>query len=120
MKLAMLNRIAASAPAPAIPYRTDAVGFSGTLTTALTVTVVLLALIFLALLWARKKGWLQRWTRTPLRTESEDLRVAARLRLSPATHAYVLRHGEREYLVVESSQRVQVMEHGEGEAGHAD
>ena len=122
MKFAKLSTLISHIPDQAIPYRTDGASFSGALTTALAVTVALLAILFFALLIARKKGWLARWTRTPVRTQDSgaDLHVTARLRLSPNTHAYVLRRGLREYLVLESSQSVRVLEQHATDQMHED
>jgi len=90
--------------APAIPYRTDAAVSMGTFALALLVTLCLIALLVVALVFIRRRGWIT-WpaaTRTP--TVSEGIQLQASRRLSIATTAYVVSYQGHAYLVVESSR----------------
>lgn len=85
-----------------IPFRPEGPGLASS---ALDVTmglVVVLGLALAGLLFARKKGWLERWTgaATPA---APTLRIEQRLRLSPRTMLYRVRDGNARYLVLESS-----------------
>lgn len=74
-----------------------------------TAVDVLLILFFLlgvatAVLWvAKRRGWLERWTRRAPTMLANPLRVEHRLRLSPRTMIYCVHCDRKAYLVVEST-----------------
>jgi hypothetical protein len=88
--------------APAIPYRTDAAVSAGGFATALLITVLVAALVFI-----RRRGWitLPGTTRAPV--ASEGIQVQASRRLSIASTAHVLSYQGNTYLVVESTRGTQ-------------
>lgn len=105
----------------AIPYQTGGTDFVSSVTSTLLMTVLLLAVLLGALLAARRVGWLRRWI-GPKEQDAgpSGLRVLQRIRLSPATRLYVVGREKSAYLVVESSQRVEIRPYTEDkEDGHA-
>lgn len=93
-----------SAIAQPIPYRSDADGMATSVTGALLVAVLLLAVVALALRFAKRRGLLDRWiVAAPGRTaERTQMRVVHALRVSPRTTLYRIRDADRQYLLVES------------------
>lgn len=75
---------------------------------SLLVAVVLLACALGVALFARRKGWLARWTGAPTEPAGNGLRVLEVLRLSRKTVLYRV-GGEREYLVIESETNARLM-----------
>jgi hypothetical protein len=90
--------------APAIPYRTDAPVSMGTFAVALLITLCLMALLVVALVFIRRRGWitLPGTARTP--AASEGIQLQASRRLSMTTTAHVVSYQGDVYMVVESSR----------------
>lgn len=95
-----------TAPAAAIPYRTDAAVSVGTFATALLVTLCLIALLVFALIFIRRRGWitLSGTARAPVASDGIQLRASRRL--SMATTVHVMSYQGNTYLVVESGRGV--------------
>lgn len=96
---------AASQP---IPYRTEPPITAGQALSVFAITVALLAMAVGTLLWARKRGWLQRWS---VAAHDEGLnrnalRILGQTRLGHASHAYVIEADGTRFVVVESSRQV--------------
>lgn len=96
--------------ADAIPFRRDpAVSMpeaGGLLLTAL----LLLAAFYGVASYAKRAGWLERWTggKAGAGDSRRTLMVLERMALSRKTVLYRVRDGEQEYLLVESSASVQL------------
>lgn len=95
-----------------IMFRPEGDGFATQAMNALLVLVLLLAAC-LALAWyARKRGWLMRWTvaaAQPGAPARKAMRVEQFLRLSPKTRMYRVSDSGRQYLVIESSVHAQLI-----------
>lgn len=106
---------AAPAPVPArpraetaqqpIPYRDEGGGLAGDAGGAMFAAILLLALLVVALQFARKRGLLDRWiVAAPARTAGRpQMQVEQALRVGAKTMVYRIRDGERRYLLVEST-----------------
>lgn len=92
------------APAPAIPYRTDAAVSAGSAINALLATGALLALLIGILLYSRRRGWLPRMVRPATPSGATDVRVLASRRVSMATTVHVLEYRGHTYLLTESTR----------------
>ncbi|MGG6463303.1 hypothetical protein [Solilutibacter silvestris] len=76
----------------------------------LAATVLLLAVAYVALRYAKKRGWLDRWLGQAAQAPAaQTLQVVERVRLSPKTTVYKVRDGEGTALVVESTASVTVV-----------
>jgi hypothetical protein len=98
-----------SAPA-AIPFRPESGGLATEAGTALLLAVVLLGAALAFALYARRKGWLARWTGVApaALAHARRLRVVETHRLSRRTVVYRLAR-EPERLVVESEANARVV-----------
>lgn len=108
--------------AAGIPYRTDSGVSTGSLLSAVLITLLVLGAIIAGLLLARRYGWLRFWGGVPQAAGAHEKpwRVTARVRLSATTRAYVLESKDASYLVVESSQHVAVQPQSRASGdGHA-
>lgn len=97
--------------AAGIPYRTDSGVATGSLMSAVLITLLVLGAIIAGLLLARRYGWLRFRGGVPQATtgpHEKPWRVTARVRLSATARAFVLESKDASYLVVESSQHVAV------------
>jgi hypothetical protein len=95
-----------------IAFRQDDADLATSATHVLLVTVLLLGAVLGALVIAKRRGWLQRWTggaapATPS-AGTAGLRVEQRLRLSARTTLFRVADGDRRYIVVESTGGVQL------------
>ena len=101
----------AQSASTAIPFRSEDSGAGAHAVSALGVAVVLLAALWMGALYARRRGWLARWTAPASDTQAQPrLRVAARLRLSAKTVVYeVLSTDQHRILVTESASGVQML-----------
>lgn len=99
----------ATATVAPIPYR-DATPTGGpSIVGALTTTLLLLAAVAALALFARKRGWLDRWiTQAPKTTRR--VVVLESLPLSRHTRLFRVRDGERVYLLSESTAKVDVLD----------
>lgn len=114
-----------SAPAStqsAIPFRegtdltgTDVLGVLG-------MTVALLVLALTGAWMARRQGWLRRWGVSPLpeTASGSRLKIEQTLRISPRTLLFKIVDGERQWLLVESKDGVQVLGSGARAEEHSD
>ena len=94
----------------AIPYRQDT-AVSMPEVGGLLLTAVLLLAAFYGVAWyARRAGWLDRWTgaRGPTGDTQRKLAVIERMAVSRKTVLYRVRDGEKEFLLVESSASIHV------------
>ncbi|HEY2346791.1 MAG TPA: hypothetical protein VGH80_13095 [Xanthomonadaceae bacterium] len=89
----------------AIPFRPESHGIASDAGSVLLALTALLAVFLVVLLFARKKGWLNRWIVDPAATgpSGTKLRVEQVLRLSPKTLVYRVSEGPERYLIVEST-----------------
>lgn len=98
-----------------IRFREDtAPGASGVIE-ALLLTVLLLAAALGAAIYAKKRGWLQRWTvgaTSP--AQGPSMQVSEVLRLSPRTRLYRVRTGDGECLVLESTSQASIVSQTRG------
>lgn len=93
-----------SAAVSGLTYRDSDPVFGVMLFKALLVTALLLALAVGLLLLAKRFGWLP--TDAAGRQASDTMQIAASRRLTPHTRLFVIQHGEREFLLVESSRQI--------------
>jgi hypothetical protein len=100
-----------TATAAPIPFRQTSVASGADAVGALGITVALLAAAAAAAIFARKRGWLDRWAATPAGAAASTRRLAVTetLRLSRATTVYRLMDGAHEYLVLESSASARLL-----------
>lgn len=91
-----------------IPYRTESPVTAGKALSVLGITIALLAAAVGVLLWARKRGWLQRWSMAAAvgKPDRNGPRVLGRTRLGQGSHAYVIEVDGSRFVVVESSRHV--------------
>ena len=95
--------VPAGAPQP-LQFKADSSAGSGVVT-ALLVTVLLLAATTAGLAFAKKRGWLKRWTVQPA-GKPGALAIVERLRISPRTVVFRVQDGDRQFVVVESTANV--------------
>lgn len=96
--------VKATQPAP-IPFR-ESSPTSAPEVFGLFATTLLLLVAFYAVAWyARRAGWLDRWIgpRSAAGENSRQLTVLERLPVSRKTTLYRVRHGDKEYLLAEST-----------------
>lgn len=88
-----------------IRFREEGGSVADSATGVLLVLVLLLGGCLALLLWAKKKGWLDRWIANAGASapDAGGLRVEQALRLSPRTVLYRVGDGRERYLVVEST-----------------
>lgn len=99
-------------PSASIPFRESAAVSAPEAGWVLIVALLLLA-AFYGIAWhAKKAGWLERWTGRRPADASRKLAVLERLAVSRKTVLFRVRDGEKEYLLVESSSSVQIVEQG--------
>ena len=94
----------------AIPFRKTSV-VSGSEVFGMLVTTVLILAAVAALAWfARRQGWLDRWTGgvPSARDPKRSLAVREVLRISRKTTLYRVSSGGREFLLAESSAQIQL------------
>lgn len=104
----------------AIPFRDEGPGLASQAVDVLLVLILLLAACLGIALYARKRGWLDRWTGARAKTPPArgSLQVEQMSRLSPKTTLYRVNDADRRYLIVESSVAVQVVELGMADRTH--
>jgi hypothetical protein len=95
----------------AIPFRSEDSGVGAHVVSALGVAVVLLAVLWVGALYARRRGWLARWVPAASAIPSQPrLQLAGRLRLSAKTVVYEVVSADRQrILVTESASGVQML-----------
>jgi hypothetical protein len=95
----------------AIPYRDDSGGFAADAGGAMFAAILLLALLVVALQFARKRGLLDRWiVATPARAAGRpQMQVEQALRVGAKTMVYRIRDGEQRYLLVESTAQTTLL-----------
>lgn len=98
----------ASVAPSAIPYRTDAPVSAGNFVVALLVTVGLLGLLTTALIFIRRRGWLNVPGAARVSPSAHDIQLRSSRRLSMVTTVHVVTYQDRNYLVVESSRGTNV------------
>jgi hypothetical protein len=77
----------------------------------LLLLVVVLGGFVAALLYARKKGWLERWgVVASVTSHAHGMRVEQVLRLSPRSSLYRVRDGGQTIVILESNGAAQVIE----------
>lgn len=94
-----------------IPFRESAATTTPEVVGILAITLLLLA-AFGGLAWyARRRGWLDRWsTKRSLRSAGQEgLAVVDTIRLSRKSTLYRITDGSREYLLVESELNVELV-----------
>lgn len=92
-------------PSASIPFRSDTAISFPEAGSVLAVALLLLA-IFYALIWyAKRAGWLNRWVsrRSASSNDVRKLAILERLVVSRKTVIYRIADGEQEYILVESS-----------------
>ena len=102
----------------AIPFRKTSV-VSGSEVFGMLVTTVLILAAVAALAWfARRQGWLDRWTGgvSSARDKKRSMTVLEVVRISRKTTLYRVINGKREFLLAESSAQIQLSSaHSESE-----
>ena len=94
-----------------IPYRTEPALAEGQWLVIMLVTVFLLGALYAGLLYARRKGWLDRWMAdSGSRTgkASHTLWQAKTQRVGRQTRVHTLQQGSRTLVIVESGTSVAV------------
>ena len=101
-----------------IPYRTGSPITAGEALSVFGMTVALLAVAVGVLLWARRRGWLERWSMAASGGKSgrHVPRILGQARLGPASRAYVIEVDGSRLVVVESSRHVSLHALSEGSA----
>jgi flagellar biogenesis protein FliO len=106
-----------------IPYRTESPVTAGKALSVFAMTMVLLAIVGGLLLWARKRGWLQRWsgaTASGATSGRNTPRVLGQARLGTASHAYVVEVDGSRFMIVESSRQISLHALSDANAGPGD
>ena len=94
----------------ALVFKSEQHSPGGSFLGVMAVTALLLAAAYVALRYAKTRGWLNRWLgQTVQALPSQSLHVIERLRLSPKTTIYKVRDGEGTTLVVESTAAITVV-----------
>ncbi len=95
-----------AAPTSAIPFRTESAVSSDRIVTAAVLMLLLVGGLVVALILANKKGWLAKWCHrgSSPQTEARAFAVRATRRVSAFTTVHVLAHGDKEFLLVESTR----------------
>jgi LPXTG-motif cell wall-anchored protein len=96
------------AQAPPIHFRPETGESGASIGTALLIALLLLAAATAALVWAKRKGWLQAWTTGVSGENASAPRVLAKLRLSPRTVLYEIQTEQGPMHVVESSAHIAI------------
>lgn len=107
----------ANTSAPPIPYRTSAVVSGADVMSSLGLTLLVLALLAAAAVFARRRGWLDRWLPPAGHGDrpKRQLSVVEVLPLSRRTRLLRVRRGDREWLLAESEAGLQVLRPGDAE-----
>lgn len=97
----------ASMPSP-IPFRHTSIVSASELSGILIATVLVLSVFAVSAWFARRKGWLDRWSTDAgkSRVSGRSLVVLEVLRISRRTTVYRIASGKQEFLVAESSSPV--------------
>lgn len=103
---------AKTAQAAPIPFRESSPTSTPQVVGLLTTTLLLLGIFYAVAWYARKAGWLDRWIgpRPQAGDKTRQLAVLERLMISRKTTLYRVRHGDREFLLAESSTPVHLSE----------
>lgn len=94
-----------------IPFR-EGPAVSGTQAIlVLSVTLLLLAGLWLAAQYARRKGWLERWVSRQTSDDSKpvQIRILASRRVSRFTTLHTVTDGDNRYLLVESKANASII-----------
>lgn len=103
---------AATAPSaampPSIPFRHTSIVSASEVSGILAATVLVLCVLAVSAWFARRKGWLDRWSvgSGKASAPAKSLVVLEVLRISRKTTIYRVADGQREFLVAESSAPV--------------
>lgn len=104
------NATVSTTASPSIPFRPETTSAADGAIHALLATSLLLAACLGALLYAKKRGWLNKWIPAPNASGREAaLRTTGVLRLSQKTSVYQVTDGQHEFLVVETAGAAQVV-----------
>lgn len=115
-----------SASAARIPFKAESSIGVGQMVGVLGITLILLALAFALLVYARKKGWLNRWSAAGLEASGATRQIAWKAksqRISRQTTVHTLSRQDRTLVIVESGTNVAVatwLVEENVEDGHAD
>lgn len=90
-----------SAPS-AIPYRTATSVPTGSLASALIITILVLVALVGCVVYARRRGWLAGTGIGVRPTSGSEIDIRASRRVSLATTVHVVRCGDADYLLVET------------------
>lgn len=103
-----------------IPYRDEGGGLAADAGGAVFAAILLLALLVVALQFARKRGLLDRWiVAAPARAAGRpQMQVEQALRVGAKTMLYRIRDGERRYLLVESTAQTTLVPVSDVQASH--
>jgi hypothetical protein len=100
---------ALATPAAPIGFRPEGPAGGVNAGSGLLVAAALLAAATVALVYAKRRGWLRAWVADDTTAvAAQSLCIASRLRLSPRTVVYEVVDGERRFHVVESTAQVVV------------
>jgi hypothetical protein len=95
------------APTP-IPFRKTAI-VSSSEVFGMLITTLLVLMAIAALAWfARRQGWLERWTAGAPSARTSTLTVLEVRRISRKTTLYRVSNGGKEFLLAESSMQIQI------------
>lgn len=102
MKLLILQAVTT---AERLPFRESDPSMGPLLFKALVFTTLLLALAFGLLVLARRQGWLP----APAQgAKNRDIEIRSSRRVTPHTTVIVIRRGQQEFLLVESTRQISV------------
>jgi hypothetical protein len=105
---ATYHAIGSSSP---IPFRKTSVVSGPEVVGTLVTTLLVLAAVAVLAWFARRQGWLERWTGSAATapTTMRSLTVLEIRRISRKTTLYRVRNGTSEFLLAESSAQVQLL-----------
>lgn len=99
-----LASAASTGAPPAIPYRTAASVPAGSLASALIITMLVLVALIVCVVYARRRGWLAGAGMCKRPVGGSDIDIRASRRVSLATTVYMVRCGDADYLLVETTR----------------
>lgn len=106
-----------ASPSAPIPFRESSPTSAPEVFGLFATTLLLLAAFYAVAWYARRAGWLDRWVgpRPAAGENPRQLAVLERLPVSRKTTLYRVRHGDKEYLLAESTTPIQLSDASESQ-----